>query len=205
MNKPRIVIISHENILRFFEPIIDSFEFIIKEPSKSSRVNLTSLDPISIIINLDEISANPRSSSFSFNCLSHKCLKIFFSKDKNALDIDFSGHKYDFILDEAKMNEADLKIILLELQLFSERRNNRIFLEEKNSLEQRLGYQKSFLKSILDYMPNPVYYKDKNGFFIDCNQYFRVFFGLEDGEMSFMTEEDILNTPITNEFERENE
>lgn len=54
-------------------------------------------------------------------------------------------------------------------------------IEEKHEnpqLEERLNQQIRFTQELINAMPNPVFYKDKVGHYIGCNQAFEQFFGL---------------------------
>jgi PAS domain S-box-containing protein len=50
-------------------------------------------------------------------------------------------------------------------------------ITDRKLAQESMDRHNSFLQEILDAIPNPVYYKDKNGAYIGCNKAFLVFFG----------------------------
>ena len=50
-------------------------------------------------------------------------------------------------------------------------------ITDRKLAQESMDSHNSFLQEILDAVPNPVYYKDKNGAYIGCNKAFMAFFG----------------------------
>ncbi|MBF0227153.1 MAG: response regulator [Desulfobacterales bacterium] len=71
---------------------------------------------------------------------------------------------------------ADLKHKTSAL-IESEERFNKDFDTERKHFEQQLQSRLSFIDSLINTMPNPVFYKDISGKYLGCNHAFEVFIG----------------------------
>nr|WP_304364508.1 PAS domain S-box protein [Methanosarcina sp. KYL-1] len=72
--------------------------------------------------------------------------------------------------------------------------NERLFQEiaERKNAEKTLQGNLELLKKLLNSMPNPIYYKDKNGVFKDCNEhFFKQIVGLPKGDILGFTSQEV--------------
>ncbi len=68
--------------------------------------------------------------------------------------------------------------------------------------ESALERQLSFLRSLIDVIPNPVFSKDKGGRYLGCNKAFRKMFGRSDEEILGKTVHDMGPKEIADEYKR---
>ena len=62
---------------------------------------------------------------------------------------------------------------------------------ERKQAEEALAQQTKFLQLLIDTIPIPIFYKDEQGRYLDCNQAFQDFSGLKKGGVMGKTVDDI--------------
>lgn len=105
---------------------------------------------------------------------------------KPIIDLSLLGHCVDHALEGARLRREN-KLYREELERLVEERT--VELEEVHA---RLKDHTAFLETLLDSLPTPVYYRDREGSFLGCNQRFREFAGLGDKDIVGMKSEELM-------------
>ena len=78
-------------------------------------------------------------------------------------------------------------------------------ITERKNAEKQLQEQFKFLQTLLDTIPNPVFYKDTGGKYLGCNSAFEQFIGKPEDEIKGESVFDIAPQEIADEYYRKDE
>ena len=73
-------------------------------------------------------------------------------------------------------------------------------IDEKNMLQQETKDQLEFLRSLINTIPNPVFYKNKNLVFQGCNVAFETLLNISEKDLIGKTDSDIFDSEIASEI-----
>ncbi len=109
-------------------------------------------------------------------------------------DLAMTRHEYEIAANKHLELMKNLEGTNAEL----ERKNQLITDQNFEIREQRneLKTQYRFLQILLDDIPNPIFYKNRNGVYIGCNKAFKSFFGRKEEEIIGRTEYDFFSSDL---------
>lgn len=94
------------------------------------------------------------------------------------------------------------------MKIYETLSNNTLFLmkeiHKRSDLESKLTQQNTFFKSIVNGIPELVWIKNKEGYYLACNKKFEQFFGATEEEIKGKTDYDFVPENLANKF-REND
>lgn len=81
--------------------------------------------------------------------------------------------------------------------------NNDLYMMLHTQVVDETTKNKLFLTTLLDTIPNPIYYKDQRGYYLGCNSAFRQFFGIDDitGKTAF----DVFPESFANDYDKKDQ
>ncbi len=109
-------------------------------------------------------------------------------------DLAMTRHEYEVAANKYLELMKNLEATNAEL----ERKNQLITDQNFEIREQRneLKTQYRFLQILLDDIPNPIFYKNRNGVYIGCNKAFKSFFGRKEEDIIGRTEYDFFSSDL---------
>ncbi|MCF8369225.1 MAG: tetratricopeptide repeat protein [Bacteroidales bacterium] len=87
-------------------------------------------------------------------------------------------------------------VLILVILIFLEYKNKHKVNKNLKIINQKLFDKNSFLQVLMDTIPNPMYYTDNKGNYIDCNSAFRSLHGLRENEIVGKSVFDIFSKEI---------
>tara|TARA_R110001583_G_scaffold7720_3_gene37860 strand:+ start:39454 stop:43026 length:3573 start_codon:yes stop_codon:yes gene_type:complete len=100
---------------------------------------------------------------------------------------------FDYVKKHHPFYDSEIKL----LELFSKLLNN---IEERKENELALSNERSFLKTLLKAIPDPIWLKDTNGVYLLCNSRFEDFFGAKESDIIGKTDFDFLDKNLATSF-----
>lgn len=73
-------------------------------------------------------------------------------------------------------------------------------LERKNIAEREVQGQLSFMETLLETIPNPIFYKDANGRYVGCNRAFEAYIGISRDDLFGMTPDEIWPSELADRY-----
>jgi len=73
-------------------------------------------------------------------------------------------------------------------------------ISEEKRAQKKLGDQLHFLQTLIDTIPNPIFYKDTNGLYVGCNKAFEVRLGLNREQIVGKSVYDVLPKDLAEEY-----
>ncbi|MGA7877665.1 MAG: PAS domain S-box protein [Desulfoferrobacter sp.] len=73
-------------------------------------------------------------------------------------------------------------------------------ISEEKRAQKKLGDQLHFLQTLIDTIPNPIFYKDTNGLYVGCNKAFEVRLGLNREQIVGKSVYDVLPRDLAEEY-----
>ncbi len=113
-------------------------------------------------------------------------------------DLAMTRHEYEVAANKYMELMKSLEATNAELA-----RKNQLITDQNFEIrEQRneLKTQYRFLQILLDDIPNPIFYKNRNGVYIGCNKAFKSFFGRKEEEIIGRTEYDFFSSDIADYY-----
>jgi PAS domain S-box-containing protein len=92
---------------------------------------------------------------------------------------------------EAELARLKAKVSELESKVADRRSERKLLLD-----------QLRFLQTLIDTIPNPVFYKDKNGFYLGCNKAFASRMGLDGNEIVGKSASELFSKEVAAEYEQ---
>lgn len=75
-------------------------------------------------------------------------------------------------------------------------------ISEQKKAEKELGDQLHFLQTLIDTIPNPIFYKDVNGLYVGCNEAFEVRLGLHRNQIIGESVYEVLPKALADEYQQ---
>ncbi|MCK8601600.1 sensor histidine kinase [Desulfoferrobacter suflitae] len=75
-------------------------------------------------------------------------------------------------------------------------------ISEQKRVEKKLEDQLHFLQTLIDTIPNPIFYKDTGGIYVGCNRAFEIRLGLDRRQIVGKTVYDLLPRDLADEYHR---
>ncbi|MDY0041670.1 MAG: PAS domain S-box protein [Desulforhabdus sp.] len=75
-------------------------------------------------------------------------------------------------------------------------------ISEQKKAEKELGDQLHFLQTLIDTIPNPIFYKDVSGFYVGCNKAFETRLGLHKDQIVGKSVYEVLPKSLADEYHR---
>lgn len=157
-------------------------------------------DPRKALDDLSKNSADCIILDFNFPAMNGlEFLKEFNKKKIDTPIIFLTGHGNEKIAVEALKNGASDYILKNEL---SGKLLNKAILKviEKRNFIRSEKAQHEFIKKLVDVTPIPLFYKDKDGIYLGCNQAFEAFIGKSKDEIVGKTAYEIANDNNANKY-----
>ncbi len=180
---------------------------------KISEINL--LSPEEVAQEMDR-ARKQRSNAFNFRHGLHdgaeRHVRVYsypITIGKNPVLFSIITDQTDKILAEQRVKERTRWIFLilffaLGLQFLGLFFLLRTMIRRKET-QSKLDAQLRFMRSLLETIPNPVFYKDTRGRYLGCNEAFRRYSGLSDEEILGRTVSDMAPKEIAQEYKRRDE
>jgi diguanylate cyclase (GGDEF)-like protein/hemerythrin-like metal-binding protein/PAS domain S-box-containing protein len=100
---------------------------------------------------------------------------------------------FDYVKKHHKFYDSEIRL----LELFSKLLNN---IEERKENELALSNERSFLKTLLKAIPDPIWLKDINGVYLLCNSRFEDLFGAKEADIIGKTDFDFVEKNLAMSF-----
>lgn len=111
--------------------------------------------------------------------------------DKEIILINYKNFEFYSLVSASKLKFNNFPTLMLAIKN----------IDKRKIAEENLKNEKSFLKSLYQTIPYPIWVKDKNGVYLSCNHLFETFFGAKEENIVGKTDYDFVDRDLADFFE----
>ncbi|MCB1144594.1 MAG: bacteriohemerythrin [Leptospiraceae bacterium] len=112
--------------------------------------------------------------------------------DKEIILINYKNFEFYSLVSASKLKFNNFPTLMLAIKN----------IDKRKIAEENLKNEKSFLKSLYQTIPYPIWVKDKNGVYLSCNHLFETFFGAKEENIVGKTDYDFVDRDLADFFRK---